>query len=52
MVAQLQQLNTNLQEKMHLNNGINSEKLRQKNEAALTKIVKHITPTLSDDKVY
>lgn len=52
MIEQLQQLNTNLQQKMHSNNGIDSGELRQNNEAALKSLVKHITPTLSDDKVY
>lgn len=51
MVEQLQQLNTTLQEKMHSNNGIFSEELAHKNKVALSSLIKHITPSLSDDKV-
>lgn len=52
MVDQLQQLNANLQEKLHSDkNGIVRGEFSMKNDAALKSLIKHITPSPSDDKV-
>lgn len=50
MVEQLQELNDNIK-KLHSNNEISREECSKKNDAALKSLIKHITPTLSDDKV-
>lgn len=53
MVEQLQQLNANIQEKVHSNNNEQyTHELGLKNDAALKSLIKHTTTTLSEDKVF
>lgn len=48
---QLQELNLILQEKLYSSDNLVSAESVSKNKKALKSLIKHITPTLSDDKV-
>lgn len=51
-VEQLQQLNFKLQKEINLNDGKSGVETVPKNKVAVQSLIKHITPVLSEDKVY